>query len=281
MPYSAGDTKWGDPVLGEPSGTILWSQDYVDALTITSGYDAGDINTALLDAFDTWETVAAVDFQMVSSGASLTIGASSLDSGVAGVASYSFDSNPGLSEIYSANIAFSSDLTWSPYGDGGVDFYAIALHEIGHVLGLGHVNDTSEIMNPVVYADDLGAGDIAGVQYLYGTDGGDVDAPVPLDTGDDRSSGLDGDDGGGAGGVLGLLAGLLALVFGVFSGGGAAVAMVAAGRISDDDEGPVEPVLETHTDVSYLPLISIEEFETDPDRWFVHDDEDETEDWLI
>ena len=71
MPYSAGDTKWGDPVLGEPSGIITWSETVVDDLTIGSGYSTGQIDAALLAAFDAWESVASIDFQMVSSGADL------------------------------------------------------------------------------------------------------------------------------------------------------------------------------------------------------------------
>jgi len=43
----------------------------------------------------------------------------------------------------------------------------LSLHEIGHVLGLGHVS-SNNVMNPNQLYDDLQMGDIAGVQSIYG-----------------------------------------------------------------------------------------------------------------
>ncbi|WP_422359796.1 matrixin family metalloprotease [Reichenbachiella sp.] len=49
-------------------------------------------------------------------------------------------------------------------------FYSFALHEIGHVLGLGHVN-SENIMNPDLIGQiaDLQDGDIQGVLEIYGS----------------------------------------------------------------------------------------------------------------
>ncbi len=44
----------------------------------------------------------------------------------------------------------------------------LSLHEIGHVLGLGHVS-SNNVMNPDRLYDDLHSGDIAGIQSIYGT----------------------------------------------------------------------------------------------------------------
>ena len=234
MPYNAGDLKWGDTTLGTPSGTITWSVDYGDALNFAPGYSQADFDAALISAFDAWENVASIDFQMVPFGdpADVVVGAASLG-GAAGIAEYTFDGNPGLSEIFSGTVTFNSDLTWTPYGQpGGVDFYAVALHEIGHIIGLGHVNDTSEIMNPVIYADDLGSGDIAGAQYLYGRDPGNAPAPVE-EVPDDRVADAGSGDGGGG---IGILLGLLAALLGLLMGGGAAGVALAAGRVSSKDD---------------------------------------------
>lgn len=43
----------------------------------------------------------------------------------------------------------------------------LSLHEIGHVLGLGHVS-SNNVMNPNQSYDELQPGDIAGVQSIYG-----------------------------------------------------------------------------------------------------------------
>ena len=243
MPYNAGDLKWGQTTLGTPSGTITWSADYVDALNYSTAFTSSDVDAALTAAFDTWESVAAIDFQMVSSGtpADVTVASAGLN-GAAGTAQYTFGSNPGLSEIFSGTVTFNSNYSWSPYGgSGGVDFFAVALHEIGHIIGLGHVNDPSEIMNPIISTDTLGSGDIAGAQFLYGRDSGDV--PTPAGEGPATaaapSAGVSSSDDGGGGGA-GLLLGLLAAIVGLLFGGVGAGVAIAAGRVAmdEDQDGP-------------------------------------------
>ena len=199
--FSAGNLKWGETTLGEPSGTITWSADFVDDLTIASSFNESQITAALDAAFEAWENVAAIDFQEVSSGADVTVVAGALSPGVAGTASYSYTGGGPIAEITSGEVTFASGLTWSPYGgSGGVDFYAVALHEIGHILGLGHVDDETQIMHDVIFADDLGQGDIDGAQYLYGTDAGDPPPSDPPATPMSPTVGVtSGDGGGGAG----------------------------------------------------------------------------------
>lgn len=54
-------------------------------------------------------------------------------------------------------------------GRGTCDgFQNLALHEIGHTLGLGHVS-SSNIMNIDYYLPELGNGDVLGIQSIYGT----------------------------------------------------------------------------------------------------------------
>ncbi|HET7585023.1 MAG TPA: matrixin family metalloprotease [Gemmatimonadaceae bacterium] len=51
---------------------------------------------------------------------------------------------------------------------------AIALHEVGHLLGLDHTNDTSNIMTPRVRVRDLSEADRATVLLLYSVPPGSI-----------------------------------------------------------------------------------------------------------
>ena len=49
---------------------------------------------------------------------------------------------------------------------GGPVARAIVLHELAHVVGLGHVDDPAELMYPYAGRADLGAGDLTGLALL-------------------------------------------------------------------------------------------------------------------
>ncbi len=106
--------------------------------------------------------------------------------------SYSWDSNTlaittGWSsgdQRTEADIIFNTAFTWDSYRgvtrvtstSGPYDIQRVALHELGHVLGLGHPDEAgqsvSAIMNSVISnIDSLQPDDINGAQILYGAPG--------------------------------------------------------------------------------------------------------------
>jgi hypothetical protein len=245
MSYSVADMKWGTPTLGTDSGTILWASDLSSGLNYDSGlYNAGQFDSALQSAFNAWENVASIDFETTGSfgSADITVDMASLAGATVGRATTSFAVLPGTDRILESEIDLDSNVEWSPYGDsfGGLSFYAVALHEIGHAIGMEHVNDTSEIMNPFVEANELGDGDVAGARVLYGSDPGDVGGDPDPDTSPTPALAEGGaaDDGGSSsGGFLGLLlAAILALVGALLGPAGAAVGMAVGLSTTARDE---------------------------------------------
>jgi hypothetical protein len=84
--------------------------------------------------------------------------------------SYTYVSTPD--EKVETDIFFNNTESWDIY-DGAIqnrfDFQRIALHELGHALGLGHENTNPAMMQPTISnIDSLQSDDIAGVTSLYG-----------------------------------------------------------------------------------------------------------------
>lgn len=251
--FSLLNVKWGEPTFGTPSGQITWSSELNGDLPIAPGFDLEDIEAALRSAFNAWENVSAVDFVEVASGGSVSIANDALEAPVVALTG-PFPVNPvSLFTMTSAEVIFSNtlgeEINWSPFGGSGtVDFFAVAAHEIGHIIGLDHPGDPEQIMNAIIQVDEFGLGDIQGAQFLYGTDGDDVEVEpgTPVNA---AALGLaEGDSGGGGGGGGGLILGLIALIAAFFTGG-ASLAFAAAqfGRLNEDEadeladaDGPIE-----------------------------------------
>jgi hypothetical protein len=93
---------------------------------------------------------------------------------------------PSFAEPISGRTIWSRDGAWwlvhgeidlallHPRGDAvsPAQLHAIALHEIGHLLGLDHVDDQAHIMAPRVRARTLSDADIATIRLLYSVPAG-------------------------------------------------------------------------------------------------------------
>ncbi len=74
-----------------------------------------------------------------------------------------------------SDIIFNSSITWGIHDNNSnspIDFKRVALHEVGHTLGIGHEEDNSSIMNPSYQGNitTLQTDDINGIRAIYGLD---------------------------------------------------------------------------------------------------------------
>ena len=137
-----------------------WNAFPVDYSINPSGAPAGAVN-AVRSAIDTWEAVPNIDIEFTYTGTSNSTGPiGDFDNVIA----WTTPANPADTFLAQAtwwmaaggttvafDIIFNSNFN-HVIGNaaGGFDVESVALHEFGHVLGLSHVNVSTEVMNPTI-----------------------------------------------------------------------------------------------------------------------------------
>ncbi len=129
------------------------------------------VRRALRGAFDQWDSKSCLSFSEAKTGADITLSWESGDHGDG----YPFDGTLGvLAHAFypeDGRIHFDEDELWTDDNPpSGIDLASVALHEIGHSLGLAHSNDTQAVMYAYYGGRrrDLRSDDIAGIQSIYG-----------------------------------------------------------------------------------------------------------------
>lgn len=152
----------------------------------------------ITDAFSVWATASGGVLSFSAVADSGTAFGAADATGMIRISSHAFDGALGI--LAHAYYPPRNDLTFTDYSGGytgfgdlhfdvaenwtvgntGVDLFSVALHEIGHSLGLGHSTDVGAVMFPT-YAYNagrtLGADDIAGILANLGMPG--VSTPEP------------------------------------------------------------------------------------------------------
>lgn len=159
--------KWGGSGLGTAGGVVTWEIDPTISLNMLA---------LIVTAFADWASWANIQFQQVAASVdadiAFTVGAIDGLDNVLGTTQYWYSG----SSFVSADIEFDSGEGWYNSGSSvvssdGLDFFMVALHEIGHAIGMDHYNTTPAVMNAFLNTSihDLQASDIHGIQAIYGT----------------------------------------------------------------------------------------------------------------
>lgn len=177
MPHFSG-SKW--VTTGQTYPTVTWSFATLNlGFTGTlGGYHSFDSPIAaqyqglIRQAFSTWEAASMIDLVEVadSKDVDIRIGNAYID----GAAQMGQSSTLGIAQSWNSGGSLIASQVWfdSDAYQNTTVFFQVALHEIGHALGLAHADRPEDTMyylsSPQNETGKLSADDIAGIQTLYG-----------------------------------------------------------------------------------------------------------------
>lgn len=193
LTYENHTIKWGAPALGQPATvtyalatstmqfpkgrncqTLAPMSYFLDRTGVTSD----ELRDALKKAIAVWTVAANIQFREISDPdkANIVFGGMPDDRGVAFTdVFYDTPPQPGTTPIpiVRSTVCLNTFKRWRTENDGNDETYTmtyVLAHEVGHTIGLDHPGVRGALMG-FAYRDaptELGAGDVAGIQYLYG-----------------------------------------------------------------------------------------------------------------
>lgn len=141
-----------------------------------SGLSKATVESAIKTALNAWSNVADIKFTQTSTpglARSLDFSFGSIDGSGGTLAQAYFPADVNSSRL-AGDVKFDSSEKWeigNALGSAAFDLVRVAVHEIGHALGLDHSEDNSAILAPTVSASEsftkLDADDVDAILALY------------------------------------------------------------------------------------------------------------------
>lgn len=172
-----------DEISESASFVLRGCQYHTTQLTYAFENDSQDLpaeqsRQIVRDAFLEWERVSPLRFTQVLPSGNPTFriawrfgdhGDGDPFDGVGNVIAHAFFPPP-CGGTFAGSLHFDESEKFSSTANAGIHLGAVALHEIGHLLGLGHSRNRKAIMFPTYAASRLSLekDDVEGIQQLYG-----------------------------------------------------------------------------------------------------------------
>lgn len=170
---SASTTYIGEILAERDSAVVRWAERRAMPLTvwIQTRSDVPDFNKVYVEqvrqAFEEWDRLQLpVHFTFVNDSTAADVHVGWVDrfsERISGRTRWTHDDGWTITD---ANISLAMHHNQGDLLDYD-EMYAMALHEIGHLLGLDHTQDTLSIMAPTVRVRELSDADIATVRLIY------------------------------------------------------------------------------------------------------------------